>query len=222
MTPDVVAGIAALNGLDVFALTDHNSALNCPAAKAAAEAYGIEFIPGVEVTSAEDVHIVCLFPSCDAAMSFSEELYTHLPEIINRKDIFGEQLICNKESEICGEVEKLLIVACDLSVVEVCDLAKIHGGFSFPAHIEKESNGILPILGGIPLECDFPTVESKNIELLMANEFFKSEVANRKIISSSDAHFPHEILEGESIIEAEGATFSEIIKALSGVNIIDN
>ena len=93
MTPYNLVNMAKVMGLDILALTDHNSSLNCPAAARAAEEAGIAFVPGMELTTSEEVHVVCLFPYVDSALAFSDYVAERLPKIKNRLDIFGEQLI---------------------------------------------------------------------------------------------------------------------------------
>ena len=152
MNPFDMVGMAALNGLDLVALTDHNSAKNCPAAAVAAEFYGIGFIPGVEVATSEDIHVVCLFSSLEWAMRFDDELSSHLPDVKNRPEIFGRQIIYGADGEISGEEERLLIAGCDLSVLELPEMVRRFGGLCYPAHVDRESNGLLAILGAWPRE----------------------------------------------------------------------
>ena len=92
-TPDSILGMGELNGLDLMALTDHNTCKNCPAFFEAAEKHGILPIAGMELTTAEDIHVVCLFPNLESAMSFSDEVEKRRIKIKNRTDIFGNQLI---------------------------------------------------------------------------------------------------------------------------------
>ncbi len=216
MTPDVIAGIAALNGLDLIALTDHNCALNCHATKEACDNYGISFIAGVEVTTAEDVHIVSLFPSCDDAVNFSNELSSHLPPIKNKEKIFGNQLVADINGATISTVENLLIMAVSLNISQCVKLAEKHGGFSFPAHVEKDSNSILAILGGFPQECDFPLIEVKNMDKANSNPLFESEINGRRVISSSDAHYPHQITQDGDSFLSDGSDFYSVRKALMG------
>ena len=104
MRPDVLVGFSALGGVELAALTDHNSVRNCPAAAAAAAEYGIGFIPGAEVTTSEDVHCVCLLPTLEAAMAFGAELERHCQQIPNRPDIFGRQT--NDDRKFEGEIDQ--------------------------------------------------------------------------------------------------------------------
>ena len=114
MTPATIAGMAKIIGLDLIALTDHNSCKNCPAIQKAANAYGILFLPGMELTTAEEVHVQCYFPQLTAAMNFDSYVSSHLPHIPNKPALFGEQRICDEEDQILGQENRLLISATDI------------------------------------------------------------------------------------------------------------
>ena len=101
MTPANIAGMAALKGLDAVALTDHNSCKNCPAFLAAAKEYGIIGIPGMELTTSEEVHAVCLFPELYQAMEFDRFVYSRLIKVKNRPEIFGKQQIYDENDSVC-------------------------------------------------------------------------------------------------------------------------
>ena len=102
MTPNNIAGMASLAGLNIVALTDHNTAKNCPAFFEAAKRNGIIPIAGVELTTSEDIHIVCLFEYLDDALKFDNFLKDRRFKIPNRVDIFGEQMIMNGNDEVIG------------------------------------------------------------------------------------------------------------------------
>ena len=91
-TPDSIAGMGELNGLNIMALTDHNSLKNCPAFFEAARRHGIVPIAGMELTTAEDIHIICLFESLDEALGFDSLIDSKRIKIKNKAEIFGEQL----------------------------------------------------------------------------------------------------------------------------------
>ena len=109
MTPANIVGMAAVKGLDVIALTDHNSCRNCPAAMYHGEKYGVTVIPGMELTTREEVHVICLFPTLDDALRFDALIYEKLLPFPNREDIFGKQQITDERDEVTGTVENLLI-----------------------------------------------------------------------------------------------------------------
>ena len=207
MTPFDLVGMSLLNGLDLIALTDHNTAKNCPAAMAAAKEYGIGFIPGMEVTTAEDVHCVCLFPTLESAMDFDSMLEKRIPPIKNKTEIFGNQIIMSPDG---GEkqFDKLLITATDISIMELPALVREYGGICYPAHVDRESNGLLAVLGLWPEDLDVTAAEVR---------FKVPEVVpkNLKILQASDAHRLESLPEGGFPIDAEEPTF-EGIKAYIG------
>ena len=186
-TPASLAGMAAVIGLDIVALTDHNSARNCPAFFKAAEAYGIIPIAGMELTTSEDVHMICLFPTLEAALSFNDFVDEHIMRVKNRPDIFGEQLLCNELDEIEDRLDYLLSVATDVSVETLPDEVRRYGGICYPAHIDRDSNGIIAILGALPDFPTFNTVEMRDTEKLSEYRE-KYGLDGKNIVFSSDSH----------------------------------
>lgn len=114
MTPANIAGMAALKGLDVVALTDHNSCRNCPAFLAAAEEYGVLAVPGMEINTSEEVHAVCLFPTLEAALEFDRYVYDRLIKFPNKEEIFGKQELYDLADQVCGTEPNLLINATEI------------------------------------------------------------------------------------------------------------
>ena len=141
MTPNNIAGMALLGGIELVALTDHNTTLNCPAFFKACEKLGVTPIGGMELTTAEDIHVVCLFPCLESAMEFGEVVAAHRMKIKNRPDIFGEQTVLNEDDEIIASVEDLLVAGTDLDLTTAYELVMSFGGAMFPAHVDKQSNG---------------------------------------------------------------------------------
>lgn len=180
MTPCNIAGMAHLNGLQLVALTDHNSAKNCPAFERACAEYGIEALSGMELTTSEEIHLICLFDTAEKALRFDDVIQQYRMKVKNRKEIFGEQLIMNERDETIGEEPYLLTVATALSLSEAVALVWEKGGVAYPAHIERESNGILSVLGALPPEPEFETVECVNAEGFVN--------LGKHIVVSSDAH----------------------------------
>ena len=99
MTPCNIAGMACVNGLELVALTDHNTVDNCPAFFKACEQYGVVPVAGMELTTAEDIHLLCLFETLDEALAFGTAVKDHRMKIKNRVEIFGEQPILNERDE---------------------------------------------------------------------------------------------------------------------------
>ena len=201
-TPNNVAGMASLSGLNVVALTDHNSSKNCPAFFAAAERYGITAIAGMELTTSEDIHIVCLFPTLESALAFDEYVFASIIPVKNRADIFGEQQILDSEDNVIGQIDNLLTVATGISVENVKEEVARFGGICYPAHIDKMSNGIISILGTLPEALHFEAVElhsKDNIE-----DYLKLyNLSDKQVIFSSDAHYLGDIRDAENYFDLD-------------------
>ncbi len=188
MTPNNIAGMAMLSGIRAAALTDHNTSKNCPAFFEACSRRGVVPVAGMELTTLEDIHMVCLFPTLEAAMDFDAYIDGHRMKIKNRPQIFGEQIIMNGSDEVTGREEYLLIPATDIDLTNAAKIVRERGGAAFPAHIDKEANGLIPILGAFPYEPGFCAAEIYDAEKL---DGFKKRfpiLSYIPILNDSDAH----------------------------------
>lgn len=214
MTPANIAGMAMLKGLDIVALTDHNSCKNCPAFLEACKTYGITAIPGMELTTIEEVHCVCLFPSLDKAMEFDAYVSEHLIQIPNRADIFGNQYIYNEKDQIVGEEKNLLIQATDISFDQVFSLVKNYEGVMIPAHVDKNSFSLLSNLGFISPDNQFTCAEifspEKKDSLISNNPYLKQ----CRILYNSDAHCLEQINEAIHFIRCDSRKKADILHCL--------
>ena len=208
MTPNNIAGMATLKGLNLLALTDHNSCKNCPAFFEACRRQGIIPVAGMELTTAEDIHLICLFEQLDDAMAFDAEIEKHILPVKNRPEIFGNQLILNGEDEVIGEEETLLISATDLWAQEAIALARSFGAHVHPAHIDRESNGMIAILGDIPREYQFNTYEFNDLSNVEAYRNRFSYLHEDKILVCSDAHQLWTISEAVNFMMIEDEPYS--------------
>ena len=188
MTPNNIAGMAMLGGLELVALTDHNSTLNCPAFFKTCEKLGVTPIGGMELTTAEDIHMVCLFPDLESTMAFGEYVYEHMMKIKNRPDIFGDQLILDENDVEIGRVDDLLVVGTDLDISSAYDEVIRRGGAAFPAHIDKMSNGIIAILGDFPPEPLFKCAEFKDPHKKDEYIYKYTSLNSMNFVTCSDAH----------------------------------
>ena len=214
-TPASIAGMAKLAGLDIIALTDHNSSKNCPAFFEAARAYGIIPIAGMELTTSEDIHAVCLFEELDDAMRFDEFVDSHRMQIDNRPEIFGEQLILDADDNAIGSVDKLLTVATDISIDDARSVVEGFGGVCYPAHIDRDANGIIAVLGTLPPDTDFTWFEIRDGE---RREEFASRygIDKDRFIISSDAHYLEGLKDKENflMLDCAGDDEKAVRKAL--------
>lgn len=203
MTPGNIAGMATLAGLDIAALTDHNSVANCPAFFSAAAAYGIVPIAGMELTTAEDIHVVCLFETLDGAISFDRLIEPRRIKIDNRPDIFGEQIIIGDDDEPKDYVKHLLINAVSVGIDEVPGLVTSCGGVCYPAHVDRSSNGIIAVLGTFPDINEFLCAEYHDEANIEKYKSLHPALKSRKSIVSSDAHRLCDIRDAESCFELD-------------------
>ena len=201
-TPNNIAGMAHLSGIKILALTDHNTAKNCPAFFDAAERYGIVPVAGMELTTSEDIHVVCLFKNLDSALSFDTFLQSRRILIKNRTDIFGEQLILNGEDEVIGEEENLLPNATAISLDEAPILVRSYGGICYPAHIDRDANGIVAILGTVPKTPIFGCVEIRDAKRIPEYKE-KYGLSDKLFIVSSDSHYLTDIDETNNFFELD-------------------
>ncbi len=189
MTPYNLVNMAKLLDLDAIALTDHNTCLNCPAAMKVGEEIGVTVVPGMELCTAEEVHVVCLFPDLDNALAFSEYVRQRIPPVKNREEIFGEQRIMDERDNVLGKEELLLTTASSIGIYEVPELVKKYGGCAFPAHIDRSSYSVISNLGGIDLSMGFGAAELT--EKADVNFYLDKypDLKKMKIFFNSDAHY---------------------------------
>lgn len=214
MTPSNIVNMALLKGLDIIAVTDHNTCGNLPAVMQVARENGLMVIPGMEVQTKEEVHILCLFKKIEGAEKFAEIVYNSLPDIKNNEEVFGRQLVYNADDEVVGKEDKLLLSSTALSVNDVFILVRGLGGICIPAHVDRPGFSIIANLGFIP-----PNLKVKTIELSKksaAEAVFKKYPFLSKFnhIISSDAHYLQDISEREFFIELDCLSISELFDKL--------
>lgn len=213
--PEIVAACRK-EGISLCAVTDHNAADNAPAVAAAAAGNPV-VIPGMEVQSAEDIHMVVLFPDMETARSFQEWLWLEMPPIPNKPEIFGEQLIIDGENQIIGEQETLLVQGTGYGADEIAAEALGRGCLVIPAHLNRPSFSYEAVLG--PLPDDFPCSALELSAALPRADFQEwcRRYPGRLFIRSSDAHRLCEISKDRcTLMMLESPSFSELALALKG------
>ena len=212
MTPWNLVGMARVKGLDVIALADHNTALNTLEATAAGEAYGVQVIPGMEITSREEVHILGYFSSVQDALAAGDTVYAHLPQVENQPALFGNQIIIGPDDAPSGTLGKLLINATDLSVAEVCALVRSFGGVPVPAHINRGANGMIGALGLMPFLPEYPVVE---VYPGVACPAYATK--GRFVLHSSDAHRLEDLQERTFSLDVQ-PTAEDVVRLLRALD----
>ena len=214
MTPNNIVNMAVMKGLDIIALTDHNSGANLEAVRRCAEKGGLLFIPGMEVETAEEVHLVCLLPDIANALELNRHISGALPAVKNREDIFGRQLIIDENDIVTGEEKQMLITATHLTVDEMSLLVRSMGGVVIPAHVDRPSYSIISNLGIIPENLHITNLEISRNCNKYSFKAARPELDRYGLIKSSDAHSLGDILERESFLELEALTVQKVIDAL--------
>lgn len=208
MTPNNIAGMGTLNGLNIMALTDHNTSKNCPAFFKAAKKNGIIPIAGMELTTAEDIHVVCLFPELETAMEFDSFVEKHRILIPNRTDIFGEQYILDENDEIIGEEKYLLSNATDITIDDAEKVVTDHGGICYPAHVDRDANGIIATLGTFPEYMTFKAAEFHDGDNIYNYKEKYPALRDKIKVVSSDAHYLWDIKEKKEYFEIDDEPYS--------------
>jgi len=210
-TPNNLAGMATLCGLNIVALTDHNSCKNCPAFFAAAKKYGIIPIAGMELTTSEDIHIICLFEDIEDALRFDKRIDEFRIPIKNRVEVYGEQMILDSEDNLIETVENLLSNATTVSVDDIPKLVAEYNGICYPAHIDRQANGIIATLGVLPDIKGFaPCVEFHNTENIPEYKE-KYGLDDKKIIVCSDSHYLTDMRDENSYFMIDDEPYSSAL-----------
>lgn len=216
MTPNNLVHMSMLNGMQMIALTDHNCCKNCRAAVEVGKEAGIVVVPGMELCTSEEAHVVCLFPTVEAAEEFGAYVEKHSPPLSNRPEIFGEQVILNAQDEEIGREGRLLIGAADISASHVVDLVRQYGGGAFPAHIDKDSYSLFSSLGAIPPEAGFRAAEITargNVEELKRQH---PALSGMILLQNSDAHYLEHMPQAGPWIDLPDPTAECLILAIRG------
>lgn len=214
MTPYNFVNMSKLMGLQIVALTDHNTCLNCPAAVKAGEAAGVTVIPGMELCTCEEIHVVCLFPDVESALDFSAYVRTTLPDVKNREKIFGQQLIMDETDNIIGSEELLLITASSIGLYQVPALVNEYGGTAFPAHINRDSYSVISNLGGITADMGFSCAElTPDADVKFYEEKYP-DLRDMKKVFNSDAHYLENINMNPKHIDIPFASAKNVIEFL--------
>ncbi len=215
MVPIKIIKKAFQEGLDLIAITDHNSILNVEAFIEAAlllKPNSVEIVPGIEVQSNEEVHMICLFENMEKAKSFHDYIESFLPNKKNRRDLFGDQSIVDSNGDLRCVEEKLLLNSLDLNMSEIVHKTKELGGISIAAHIDRPSFSLLSVLGFIPVELDINGLELSKKS--MPEEYIKQlKLEKYPVICSSDAHYLSDIGKAYSYFKGE-PSFSSLKEAL--------
>lgn len=218
MTPANIVHMALLKELDVIAVTDHNSCKNCTPVLSLADKLGITALPGMELCTSEEVHVLCLFAELTDALAFDAYVYSKLLKVPNNEMIFGRQEIYDEEDHRIGTEPYLLINAADISFGSLEALMQEYHGIYIPAHIDKGSNSLISNLGFIPPDASFTCAELKSIGKRENFILTYPYLSRCNILTNSDAHSLEYMNEPDNHMYAESKNREDIIMALKTRN----
>lgn len=214
MTPINIVNMAELLEAKVLAITDHNSSENIESVIRAAVGKNLLIIPGMEVTTKEEVHILCLFKNVYDIKEFQRVVDEKLPDTANRPEVFGHQYIMDWQGRVLKEKKPLLLNAVQLTVEETVGLTKKLRGICIPSHIDRPHYSLLNNLGFIPEDVEFAAFEvSHHIDV---NSFISKhkELGHYSIIQSTDAHCLKDMLHMKTRFVVKELTCEEIFMAI--------
>ncbi len=198
MSPSRIAQAARSAGLDIIAITDHNTTAHCRLIHELGTREGLLVVPGVEVTTSEEIHCLCYFRRLEDSDHFDSLLKASLPDITNNPDKFGYQVIVNEKEEILDYITPLLLSATRMNLTQLSQQVRLLNGILVPAHVDRPSYSILSQLGFFPIGFQPEAIEVTAPLQAKSNPLIPQ---NLPWISSSDAHYLH-------LIGSKTTTFS--------------
>lgn len=217
MSPVNIVKNAAEKGLDMIAITDHNSTRHCRLSEQLGKRLGVTVITGAEVNTREEIHCLTFFENADAGDRFQEFIDRHLVRIANNPAIFGYQFVVDEEENVLYEEENLLVAALDAGIEEVEHIVHEMGGLFVPAHVNRQQNGLYNQLGFLP-----PMLRPDALEVVPYNGFEAFRQQHRELdahtmIVSSDAHHLDQLGRRILNLHLQLPTFAELAMAFAGV-----
>jgi PHP family Zn ribbon phosphoesterase len=215
MTPSAIVRTAIEKGIDIIAVTDHNSAENVTAAQKAAVEARITVLAGMEMASSEEAHILALFNGVEGVMQLQDIVYKNLLPGENDEKLFGEQIVVNEKDEVLDFNKRLLIGATSLSAHDIVHIVHSLGGLSIASHVDRDAFSIISQLGFIPPDLEFDALEISDREkagplLIQYNTY--------PFITSSDAHDIKDIGKRTTVFFMKGPTIEEMRLAFKNID----
>ena len=215
MSPRKIVEKSRERQLDLIAICDHNTAENAAATSREGRRQGIAVLPGMEICSREEVHLVTLFKKIDDALEMQEFIYAHLPGK-NEPEVFGHQVVADEHDQVLGENTRLLIGATQLSLHDIVDKAHHLSGICISSHVDRPSYSLISQLGFIPEDLHLDAVEvSYRVPLDKALDKV-SGIRDYPCVTASDAHFLEDIGKVWTAFMLAAPTLEEIQMALAG------
>ncbi len=216
MTPQSIIKAAATKGISLIGITDHNSAANVSALLEASRSSPVTVLPGIEVQTKEEVHLLCLFYTLAEVLRWQEIVYRHLPPELNKEKLFGPQLLLDSNDRVIGKLEKLLLTSTSFAVEEVVKGVKKIGGLCIPAHIDRPTYSLISNLGFVPPDLEIAALELSFNAHPATFRDNHPDTGRLSFIMSSDAHWLEAIQSPRTYFQVKELNWQEIQLALAG------
>jgi len=214
MIPPLIVQEALERGIRLIAITDHNATGNIRAVMEAAQGTDLTILPGMELQTHEEVHLLCLFDTIEQAEIWQKVVDSVLPDRSNNPEFFGEQFIVDASGDFIRREERLLIVSAEIGLDEAATRVHALGGFAIPAHVDRKAFSLIANLGLVPP--GFEALEiSRHLKPTEAAVRYP-QIRGYPLIQSGDVHRLEEFL-GVCEFHIEAPTLSEIRMALKNV-----
>jgi len=219
MTPRNIIRNAVAAGVDIVAITDHNAGDNVAAAMRAAAGTGVTVLPGMEVQTREEVHLLTLFEKMRDFVRWCDFIKLHRSPLKNDERKFGAQFVVDETDELVRVEESMLLASTDLSVQQASEQAAQIGGMVIAAHVDRPAYSLISQLGFIPSDVRLDAVEvSRRMEWTTARQKIAA-IGELPVIVSSDAHTIDDFVSGpKTMFHVESPTLAEMRQALEAGN----
>ena len=215
MIPPLIVEEALLRNIHLIAITDHNATANIAAVQKAAHGSDLVVLPGMEVQTREEVHVLCLFDTLDQAEQWQAQVDAALPPLENDPEHFGEQFVVDETGDFIRRENRLLLTSTSLSFDEACQQVHALGGMFIPAHVDRKAFGLIANLGFVPAEVSVEALEvSRHLRPELASQKYP-QLAGYPLLQGGDVHRLEEFL-GVNAFSVEAPTIAEIRLALCG------
>lgn len=150
MIPPLIVEEALDRQIDLIAITDHNASANCSAVQEAARGTKLIVLPGMELQTEEEIHLLCLFDTLEQIKKWQVDVDSSLPDLQNNPDYFGEQFVVDSTGEFIRHEDRLLLTSSTFTLQQAIARVSELGGMAIPAHIDRKANGLISMLGFVP------------------------------------------------------------------------
>ncbi len=213
MLPPLIVEEALARGIQIIAITDHNASANVEAVQQAARAHGIFVLPGMELQTQEEVHVLCLFDTLEQVRDFQAWVDGLLPNLENNPEYFGLQLVVDAAGELVREEKRMLLASVNASLEQAAQMVAGLGGLLIPAHVDRKAYGLISVLGLVPQDVAIEGLEISRLVTPEAACQLFPQIKDYPLVQDGDAHRLEEML-GSTYFTLETPSIAEMRMAL--------